>query len=316
MTLKNALLASAIMLSSVGYASDIPANELPSYNPEPPSSLPYDLSYPHAYFELDDLLKKVSGLSPSSDANTVASLQEEEGKIYMIDKKSGKITGTTFFVTEGEFQAIEYVRDTAFAMKGNGQIYKIWNLKGAQKNVKMVKTNLPRTSSYEGLSYDLANNRLLIAAKGQKEGEFTRQIFSFDVKTNQVSPEPAYEISLASFKEFLMDKKEKNYASLRTDYVEKASTKGFEFAPSSLAVHPLTGNIFVLSSVNNVLLVLNQQGEIQEMTKLKKDQHFQPEGICFDEEGTMFIANSSKDGKPAKLFEYKMQKTAITASRK
>ena len=120
----------------------------------------------------------------------------------------------------------------------------------------------------------------------------------------------------ASFKEFLEDKKDKQYAKLREDFVEKPSTKGFEFAPSSVAVHPFTGHIYVVSSTNNVLLVIDAQNEILEMTKLKKEAHIQPEGICFDSEGTLYIANQAKDAKPAKIYEYKMQKTAITASRK
>lgn len=316
MTLKNAFLAAAILLNTMAQAANDPTTEPLSYNPEPPSAFPYDMTYPYAYFELDDLVKKVSGLSPTSDPKTVASIQEEEGKLYMIDKKTGKIASNTFFTTEGEFQAVEMVGDDAYALKSNGQLYKISNLKGAQRTVKMLRTNLPRTANLQGLAYDIANNRLLIAAKGQKEGEFTKQIYAFDVKTGQTNPEPVFEISLASFKEFLAPKKEKQYLGLRKDYVETASTKGFDFAPSSIAVHPLTGNIFVISPINNVLLVMGQQGEILEMTKLKKEHHLQPEGICFDEEGTMFIANSSINGAPAKLYEYKIQKTAITASRK
>jgi uncharacterized protein YjiK len=316
MTLKNALFSAAVLLSTMANATNDPATDQPFYNPEPPSNFPYDMTYPYAYFELDDVVKKISGLSSTNDPKVVAGIQEEEGKIYMIDKKSGKIASSTFFVTEGEFQAIEMVGNDAYALKSNGQLYKISNLKGAQRTVKMLKTNLPRTANLQGLAYDIANNRLLICAKGQKEGEFSRQIYAFDVITAQTNPEPVYEISLASFKEFLSTKKEKQYLGLRSDYVEKASTKGFDFAPTSVAINPMTGNLFVLSALNNTLITMNPQGEIIEMTKLKKEHHLMPEGIAFDEEGTMFIANSSINGVPAKLYEYKMQKTAITASRK
>lgn len=317
MTLKSLLFSASLLASSVTFAND-PVNDNPSlpFGQDPNPALPYDLNYPYAYFELDEILKNISGLSPTSDPNTVASLGSDEGKMYMINKKTGKIASSAFFVTEGDFQAVEFVRDTAFALKSNGQLYKIWNLRGAQKNVKMVKTNFPRTASLSGLTYDMANNRLLISAKGQKEGEFSREIYAYDVKTGQSSPEPVYEITLASFKGFLSNKSDKQYVKLREDYVSRPNTKGFDFVPSSIAVHPMTGNLYVVSSVNQVLLVLDAQGEIVEMTKLKKDSHLQPQAICFDEEGTMYIANEAKDGTPAKLFQYKMQKTAITASRR
>lgn len=318
MTLKSVLLTATLLTSTMAIASNTPSadNSAPPIGQDPNPALPYDLNYPYAYFDLDDILKNVSGLSPSNDPNTVASMQSDEGKLYMIDKKSGKITSSVFFMTEGEFQAIEFVNDTAFALKSNGQLYKIWNFRSAQRSVKMIKTNLPRTANLSGLSYDIASNRLLITAKGQKEGEFSRQIYAYDVKTGQTNPEPVFEITLASFKEFLGDKKDKQYLKLREDFVDKPSTKSFEFAPSSLAVHPLTGNIYVVSSLSNVLMVMNQQGEIIEMTKLKREMHAQPEGICFDQEGTMYITDQAKDAKPAKMYEYKMQKNAITASRK
>ena len=318
MTLKSILLTAALTTSSLAFAANDPATDNPllPVGQDPNPALPYDLNYPFAYFELDEILKNISGLSPTNDPNTVASLGSDEGKVYMINKKTGKIASSAFFVTEGDFQSIEFVRDTAFALKSNGQLYKIWNLRGAQKSVKMVKTNFPRTATLSGMTYDIANNRLLISAKGQKEGEFSREIYAYDIKTGQSSPEPVYEITLASFKGFLANKSDKQYLKLREDYVSKASTKGFDFVPSSIAIHPLSGNIYVVSSVNQVLLVMNIQGEILEMTKLKKESHLQPQGICFDEEGTMFIANEAKDGTPAKLYEYKMQKTAITASRR
>ena len=173
MTLRSLLFTAMLLASSVVIASKNPLRENPPpLGSDPNPNLPYDLSYPYAYFELDEILKNIAGLSPSNDPNTVASLQSDEGKLYMIDKKSGKIASSTFFVTEGEFQALEFVNDTAFALKGNGQLYKIWNFRGAQRNVKMIRTNLPRTASLSGLAYDIANNRLLITALGKKEGEF------------------------------------------------------------------------------------------------------------------------------------------------
>ena len=295
-----------------------PTNDPPAIeNFEPTPVFPYDMAYPYAYFELDDILKNISGLTASKDIKTITCIQSEDGKSYDIDRKTGKIVGSTFFVTEGEFQGIEMVGDTLFAVKGSGQLFKIWNLKSASKNVKAVRTGLARTESIDGLGYDLANNRLLMTSKGQKEGDFSKKIYEMNVKTNATNPIPAYEITLAGVKGFLTEKKtNKEYEKLYQDYVSKTNAKSFDFVPSSIAVHPINQNIYVLSSVNNVLLVLNQQGSIVEMTKLKKELHIAPSGLCFDEEGTMYISNESKEGKPAKMFEYKMKKDVITASRR
>lgn len=323
------MLFESLLIAAVLYVSTPATNTTPTINtpensfsaptdmPEATASFPYDMTYPYAYFELDEVLNNISGLSPSNiSSKSITCIQKEDGKAYMIDKKTGKITASVFFTTEGQFEGVEMVGDTMFAIKDNGQMYKIWNLNSTHKNVKQVKMNLPRTEMMEGLGYDLQSNRLLMTAKGQKEGDFSKKIYEFDVKTNQSNPIPAYEISLAQFKEFLSEKKgDRNYQKVYEDYVAKANTKNFDFSPSSIAVNPLDNNIYVLSSLNSVMMVMNPQGKILDLVKLKKDMNNAPNGLCFDEEGTMYISNEAKDGKAAKLVEYKISKTALTASR-
>jgi uncharacterized protein YjiK len=299
--------------------TDVPTTHFfaPEDVAEATANFPYDMTYPYAYFELDDLLKNISGLSPTGmSAKSIVCVQKEDGKAYLVDKKTGKINSSVFFTTEGQFEGVEMVGDTMFAIKDNGQLYKIWNLNSTSKMVRQVKLNLPRTEMMEGLGYDLQNNRLLMTAKGQKEGDFSKKIYSLDVKTNQSNPIPAYEITLAQFKEFLADKKaDRAYMKLHEDYVAKANPKNFDFIPASIAINPIDNNIYVLSSFNSVVMVMNPQGKIVDIQKLKKDMNNAPNGLCFDEEGTMYISNEAKDGKPAKLVEYKASKAAVTAAR-
>jgi uncharacterized protein YjiK len=323
MLIESLIIASALYWSAPSTTAtsttDIPATTTSEsyFAPEPTAAFPYDMTYPYAYFELEETLKNVSGLSPCAMyPKSIACIQNEDGKAYMIDKKTGKINSSIFFVTEGQFEGVEMVGDTMFAMKDNGQMYKIWGLNSAHKNVRQVKMNLPRTEQVAGLGYDLTRNRLLITAKGQKEGDFSKKIYEFDVKTNASSPIPAYEITLAQFKEFLADKKaDRNYSKVYEDYVAKANAKNFDFSPTSLAVNPLDNNIYIMSSLNCVMMVMNAEGKILDIVKLKKEMNHAPSGLCFDEEGTMYISNEAKDGKPAKMVEYKVSKTALTAAR-
>jgi uncharacterized protein YjiK len=290
----------------------------PNYNPADPNPpvFPYDMSYPYAYFDLDEALNNISGLSNSNDPKTLAGIKDDEGKIFFIDKKSGKVVKDAFFATEGEFGGIEIVGQDAYAVKQSGQLYKVSNLNGASRTVKMLRTGLARTDIVEGLAYDLAYNRLLLAAKGMKEGEFSRKVYAFDLKTNTCDANPVFEITLASFKEFLTNRSEKQYLKLREEFIDKPNSKGFDFMPTSIAVHPITNNIHIVSAENNMMLIVNANGEIQDMVKFKKEQHYKVEGICFDADGTMYLSNEAKDGKPAKLYAYKMQSGgAVTARR-
>ena len=75
------------------------------------------------------------------------------------------------------------------------------------------------------------------------------------------------------------------------------------FSPSGIAVHPLTGDIYVTSSKGKMLLVMDPQGKILHLVKMKKSIHPQPEGICFDADGTLYIANEGKEDK-ARIYKF------------
>ena len=59
---------------------------------DPNPAFPYDITYPYSYFDLDENLKHVSGLTASSDLKTVTCVQSDDGKAYKIDRKTGAIT--------------------------------------------------------------------------------------------------------------------------------------------------------------------------------------------------------------------------------
>ena len=74
-----------------------------------------------------------------------------------------------------------------------------------------------------------------------------------------------------------------------------------DFAPSGLAIEPTTGNLFILSSQGHLLLVVNPEGEIKTIQFLDRFQYRQPEGICFDANGTLYLSSEGKGG-TAKLY--------------
>jgi uncharacterized protein YjiK len=278
-------------------------------------NFPYDLNSPNAAFELEVSLREISGLTTSPKKDNLAAVQDEKGQLFYINKKSGKVTPSVIFAEDGDFEGIEFVGDTLWVVKSKGRLFKLWNLDKTPYDMATFKIESLKGANIEGLGYDAKNHRLLLAQKGEKTDVVTsRSILAFDLK-NQTSREggtgssvsKVFDIGLKDFQVFLANKKEKRYQHLVEDYVTTPLAKGVEFGPSGVAVHPLSGNIYVISSINKVLLVLSAEGKILEMVKLDKNRLPQPEGICFDRDGTLYLSSEAKDDPKGKLFVYKLK---------
>jgi uncharacterized protein YjiK len=75
------------------------------------------------------------------------------------------------------------------------------------------------------------------------------------------------------------------------------------FKPSGLAVHPITGDLYVVSSVLKVIVVLDRSGRVRSASALDKKLLEQPEGLAFLPNGDLFV--SSEGGKrKARLVRY------------
>jgi uncharacterized protein YjiK len=273
---------------------------------------PYDFEQPILNLSLETNLAEISGLSPAPNADELAALQDETGQLFFIHKKTGKVTPSVIFQNDGDFEGIEFVGDTLWAMKSNGRLFKIWHYQKTPFEFRPYRIeNLRKADNIEGLCLDAQNNRLLLAAKGEKTDLTTaRSIYAFDLQNPQLTVTKLFDIKLTDFQAFLQAQKQsKQYAKLTDDYITSVKTVGFEFGPSGIALHPLSGHIYVLSSINKVLLVLNPSGKILDMVKLDKTRFAQPEGICFDKAGTLYIANEAKEGKAANLMAFKMLKS-------
>ena len=271
-------------------------------------SFPYDLSKPSEKFNLDVALREISGLTTSPNSAQLACIQDESGQLFYIDKTTGKATPSVIFQNSGDFEGIEFVKDTLWATTSKGKLFKIWNLNKTPFDVQIFKIESLKQANIEGLGYDALNNRLLLSAKGDKnDGASLRTVWAFNLEKQAPSVQKVFDIQLTDFQVFLKTKTDKSYEKLNKDYVEKPASSGFEFGPSGIAVHPLNGHIYIVSATNRTLVVLSAEGKVLEMKKLDKTLFPQPEGLCFDADGTMYISNEAKDNPNANLLVFKMQ---------
>ena len=81
----------------------------------------YDLSSPDTVLNLPADLAEISGLS-YLDENHLAAVQDEKGKIFIIDIRDGTITREIKFGKKGDYAGIEIVQGSVYVVKSNGDI--------------------------------------------------------------------------------------------------------------------------------------------------------------------------------------------------
>ncbi|MCR9286444.1 MAG: SdiA-regulated domain-containing protein [Bacteroidetes bacterium] len=273
--------------------------------PKPSFRLPYDLKKPNKTLKLAGKLAEISGLSMTSNGQFLLGHNDEQGKVFFINKETGKIEDELKFHKSGDYEGIEMIGDDIYVTKNNGTIYEIKNAHEKDPKTKEYKTNLSAANDIEGLGFDAKNNRLLLACKAKagdgKAFKKKRAIYGFDLASKKLIKEPVFLINRDAIKNFVQKNSDRYEKFLEAFVPEQAASA---FSPSGIAIHPNTELVYILSSVGKLLVILTPNGSIHHIEKLNKEIHKQPEGICFEKDGTLWISTEGKGG-TAKIFEFK-----------
>ena len=250
----------------------------------PPDTLPYDLANPsHIINLVSEDLREISGLSPTDSQGQYLAINDERGEIFFIDGTAGgAITRRVAFRDKGDFEGVEMVGHCLYAVKSKGDIFEIGRWKRKKIVVHEYDTPLGKDDDVEGLAYDLKRNALLVACKGNPDSSYARRVFAFDLVQKQLGEQPVY----------LIDPLEVDRL-VPPDAEDKANF----FSPSGIAVHPITRDVYVLSSAKKRLVVLDyDSGAIKYAIRLNKKLLPQPEGIAFDPNGDLILSSEGKKG--------------------
>jgi uncharacterized protein YjiK len=235
----------------------------------------YQLAAPGKVWKLPASLVEISGLS-FLEKDRLACIEDENGIIYIFNTLTGEIEMKIAFGEAGDYEGIEIINEDAWVLKSNGTLYEMRDFLDKQVPfVKKYTTALSGKNNTEGLAYDPENNRLLIACKenpfpDSDKGNGFKSIYSFSPATGKMDQEPLLLIDLGTLVKYKGNK---------------------TFKPSGIAVQPVTGDLFILGAVGNLLMVLSGKGELLALVKLSHAGFPQPEGICFSPGGILYISN-------------------------
>ena len=258
----------------------------------------FDFANPAAEIELPGRLTEISGLTPIDDS-LVAAVQDEKGELFIINFLTGDVVDEFKFAKQGDFEGIELVDDTVYVLRSDGDIYVIADWRSEDRDAVKIQTPLSPKNDAEGLGYQPAQHRLLVAAKEFPGDGLSRvrSIFGFDLRTKTLDPTPAYTISLDTIGVRLGIPGE----SLRKLLSSVVDLEAFK--PSALAVHPLTGDIFVISSVLKAIAVVAPTGNLTDLVPVEFDRLRQPEGLAFLPNGDLLVSTEGQGGK-GRIFRF------------
>lgn len=227
-------------------------------------------------WDLPKILTEISGLAYIDD-DRFACVQDELGTIFIYNTATASIEKEIPFAGPGDYEGLTLVNETAWALRSDGHLYEVDNIKAAKPTVKEYSTHLTVKHNTEGLCYDKKNNRLLVAIK---DAELTSRdykgIYSFDLNSRSMAKEPVFKIDLQN-------------AVFGTGKSKKNKDDGI--MPSAIGIHPLTGDMYVTDGRKAKLLVMDATGVIKKLYQLNSNEFTQPEGITFKTDGNMFISN-------------------------
>lgn len=267
----------------------------------------YNWEQPDKHFEMDERLIEISGLSMADGESYLAAIQDEEGELFLLDPNSGRIVQQIPFWKEGDYEGVEQVGDITYVVKSSGTIYAIEKAGTTEQNVVKYNGFLNSDNDIEGLGYWPQRHQLLLACKAQPgenlDGNRKKAIYAFDLASKTFIEEPLLVSQRDSVENYLLTCRQGPNHSKICDIFD-TDKESFDLNPAALAVHPITGDFYLTSSKGNLLVIISSKGGIREIVKLPKRLHRQPEGLCFDSSGNLYIANEAKKDTPAAIYYY------------
>lgn len=268
---------------------------------------PYDWEHPAKSLEVSDELKEISGLTNVPNSPYLYAVQDEEGILFLLDRQTGRTVQQIPFWKEGDYEGIEYVDGEVFVVKSTGTVYQISMAGTTEQSVEKYNGFLGGDNDIEGLGYDAQNRRLLLACKAEPGEDIDpnrfKAIYSFDLADKTFSEEPLLLLDRNAVDAYLRNCNPGPHHHKLCD-IFSPEKEDFDLTPAAMAVHPLTGHYYLTSAKGNLLLIIDPNGTILHIDKLPKALHRQPEGICFDENGNLYISNEEKKDNPAVIHYY------------
>jgi uncharacterized protein YjiK len=254
----------------------------------------YDLNRP-LILSLNDALREISGIDFYAKDTSVFAISDELGYLFKIHLKNNYITQKWKFDKTLDFEDVSFHDSLFYILESNGNIH---TLKFAPRGDTITTQTTVFNSEgkgkneFESLYYDSARNSFIMICKdceGDKKSAVTAWGYNPE---NHAFTQAVFIINAEII-------------------AKKAGEKKMKFKPSAAAINPATGELWILSAVNELLVRADQNGNCKEAYPLNPGLYTQPEGISFTPKGDMIISNEAGNKhNSASIFIFKRKKVS------
>lgn len=248
----------------------------------------YDLANP-IVIKLPLELDEISGLTFYKNDSSLFAITDELGLLYKIKPGTQTEVSKWKFGDPGDYEEVVLVDSTFYVLESRGNISSVRFFESGSAVRKDYVFPYPGKNEFESLYYDSVGKKLVLVCKDCDADKKKRlSTYTFDPASNQYSDQ-SYSINI-------------------DELAKKMKTDIFRFKPSAANQHPLTGDIYIISAINQILLVTDRTGKIKEFYTLDPGLFKQPEGLCFNGEGKLVISNEAADVGTASILIYDFKK--------
>lgn len=246
----------------------------------------YNLNKPFL-LKLPVELDEISGVAFYAHDTSVFAIGDEFGWLYKIPLTIGKPIRKWKFSNQGDYEDLAMVDKVFYVLQSNGNITAFTF--DDHNQILTQQQEFPASGNeFEILYFDPQVFKLILLCK--------------DCETDKKK-------ALTAFHFNLLNKRFDDSSSINVKAIANMiGEKKIKFKPSAAAIHPITKELYIISSVNKLLVITDPKGNVKQTLPIDAALFKQPEGITFTPEGDMIISNEAADRGVANLLFYKYNK--------
>lgn len=238
----------------------------------------YDLNNPKI-LTLSDALSEISGICYYPKDSSVFAISDETGDLYKIHLTKKFLIEKWAFNKKHDYEDVFLQDGSFYVLRSDGSV-EVLNFTNNGDTIFNRKCKFPfrdkKKNEFESMYYDANYKGLIVLCKDCDEDKKSKvSAWNFNPENDTYKPAT-----------FSIDVK---------PIAEKTGIDKLKLKPSAAAINPITKDVWVLASENQLLVVTDREGNPKDVFTLNPLIFTQPEGITFTPWGDLLISNEAGD---------------------